>query len=220
MLSFLKSARHDEVQEPLDANRVLLDEFAALDAIHQNEAADQLAVLWQCFVDEFENPAAFQREPKAKQDDYISKFERVAARTEKVKRTEKGHLHYGVALMLRFLLVARDGARQQSALALSGRVASLINGARDRQLAARRSHLVDALSTTLFEEPAQAKTDVIVDRPMNFHDEPEPSDPDREHHTGSKPGDLSRSPRWITRYGREGDRWVKRAPGTSARRAG
>src|SRR4051794_29218659 len=105
------------------------------------EAADQLAVLWQCFVDEFKNPAAFQREHKANQDAYIAKFERVAAQTEEVKHAEKGHFHYGIALMLRFLLVARDGARQQSALALSGRVASLINGARDRQLAARRSHL-------------------------------------------------------------------------------
>src|SRR5215212_9439905 len=172
MLSFLKSARHDEVQEPLDDNRVLLDEFAALDAIRQNEAADQLAVLWQCFVDEFKNPAAFQREPKAKQDDYIAKFERVAARTEEVKHTQKGHLHYGIALMLQFLLVARDGARQQSALALSGRVASLINGARDRQLAARRSHLVDALSTSLFDSSAEPISDVIVDRPTNFHHTP------------------------------------------------
>src|SRR5215212_6805846 len=107
MLSFLKSARHDEVQEPLDENRVLLDEFAALDAIQQNEAADQLAILWQCFVDEFKNPAAFHREPKAEQDNYIAKFERVAARTEEVKQSQKGHLHYSIALMLQFLLVAR-----------------------------------------------------------------------------------------------------------------
>src|SRR5215212_410648 len=220
MLSFLKSARHDEVQEPLDENRVLLDEFAALVAIHQNEAADQLAVLWQCFVDEFNNPAAFQREPKAKQDDYIAKFERVAARTEEVKQTQKGHLHYGLALMLRFLLVARDGARQQSALALSGRVAGLINSARDRQVAARRSHLVDALSTSLLDPPSHLNTEVIVDRSMDFHDEPEPSDADRAPESGSEPDDISRRPRSMARYRREGDRWVKRARIYSERRAG
>jgi len=220
MLSFLKSARHDEVQEPLDDNRVLLDEFAALDAIHRNEAADQLAILWQCFVDEFENPAAFQREPKAKQDDYIAKFERVAARTVEVKHTEKGHLHYGVALMLRFLLVARDGARQQSALALSGRVASLINGARDRQLAARRSHLVDALSTSLLDPPSHLSTEVIVDRSMDFHNEPGPSDGDRAPNSSFEPDAVSRPPRLRTRYRREGDQWVKRARVYSERLAG
>src|SRR4051812_22790794 len=90
MLSFLRSPRPDEVHEVNDDNRALLDEFAALGAIRQNEAADHLAVLWQCFVDEFGSPAEFQRKPRAEQDGYIAKFERVAARTTAVKHGERG----------------------------------------------------------------------------------------------------------------------------------
>jgi hypothetical protein len=219
MLSFLKPAKHHELEEMLDENRVLLDEFADLDVTRQNEVAAQLAVLWQCFVDKFSNPVAFQREPRTKQDAYIAKFERVAARTEGAKHTEKGHLHYSVALMLRFLFVARGGARQQSALELSGRVASLINGARDREVVARRSHLVDALSTSLLDPPPHLNTEVLVDRPMDFHDEPGPSDADRVPENGSEDV-TSRPSRPRTRYRREGDRWTKRLPSTPVRRAG
>src|SRR3954469_6012829 len=185
MLPFLRSASRSDVPHDLDHNRNLLDEFTALDADRQNEAADQLAVLWHCFVDEFRSPTAFEREPRSKQDAYIAKFERVAARSDRVKHTAKGHLHYSVALMLQFLLIARDGASQQSALDLSGRVASLINGSRDRQLAKRRSQFVETLSNSLFEEPPQSLTEVIVDRPMEFHDAPDRSDADRDDKNGS-----------------------------------
>ena len=169
MLSFLKPAKHDEFEEMPDDDRLLLDEFAAFDVTRQSEVADQLAVLWQCFVDEFSTPAAFQREPRTKQDAYLAKFERVAARTEEVKHTENGHLHYSVALMLHFLRVARDGVRQQSALELSARVANLINGAHDRRVAERRGQFVNALSTSLVDKSAQPTTEVIVDRPVSVH---------------------------------------------------
>jgi hypothetical protein len=174
MLSFLKSASGDEVQQSEDHDRALLDEFTALDPILQSEAADQLAALWQC-----RNPAAFRREPRNKQDAYIAKFERVAARSQEVKHTARGHLHYSVALMMRFLLIARDGARQQSALDLSGRVAGLINNARDRRVMERRGQFVNALSNSLFDKSPPPITDVIVDRPMSFHDEPGSADADR-----------------------------------------
>jgi hypothetical protein len=220
MRSFLRTSARIDVPEHVDANRALLREFAALDPDRQNEAADHVAVLWHCFVDQFGSPAEFHREPRTKQDAYIAKFERVAARTDEVKHQENGHLHYSVALILHFLLIARDGARQQSALDLSGRVASLINSARDRQLAARRSHLVDALSTSLFDSSADAITDVIVDRPMDFYDASDITASEADDSHLSQTGDTSHAPRHRAVYKREGERWVKRPRFASARRAG
>src|SRR5215211_8121887 len=115
MLSFLKRSGRDEAQNGIDENRVLMNEFAALDPSRRDEAAEKLAVLWHCFVEVFGSPDRFYAEPRAVQDAYIAKFERVAARTGQVKDAEKGHLHYSVAFMLRFLIAARDDDRRQSA---------------------------------------------------------------------------------------------------------
>jgi hypothetical protein len=215
MPPFLRSAHLNKVPAQVDENRNLLDEFAALDTTRQSEAADHLAVLWHCFVEEFRSPSEFQQEPRSKQDGYIAKFERVAARSARVKHTEKGHLHYSVALMLHFLFIARDGAHQQSALDLSGRVANLINGARDRQLATRRSQLVNALSTSLLDSSEQASTEVIVERSANFHLAPETGGP-----SVGVSDDVSRPPRRRAIYERDGERWVKRSRITPVRRAG
>ena len=110
MLSFLRRSRHDEVPGDIDENRVLLDEFIALDPSRQDDAAEKLAVLWHCFVEVFGSPGKFHGEPRIVQDAYITKFERVATRSRHVTDTEKGHLHYSVALMLQFLVAARDDA--------------------------------------------------------------------------------------------------------------
>ena len=118
MLSFLKRSRRDEVEDRVDENRVLMNEFAALDPSRQDEAAEKLAVLWHCFIEVFGSPAQFHGEPRAVQDAYIAKFERVAARTGQVKDAEKGHLHYSVAFMLRFLVAARDYDRGEGVVLL------------------------------------------------------------------------------------------------------
>jgi hypothetical protein len=170
MLSFLKRSRRDDIQDSVDANRVLLDEFVALDQPRQDEAAEKLAVLWHCFVEVFGSPDKFHGEPRTVQDDYIAKFERVAARSEHVKHEEKGHLHYSVALMLQFLVAARDNDRRQSALDLSAFVADRINRARERQLETTRSQLVDALSRTLENASEPVSTEVMVDHSLEFQE--------------------------------------------------
>src|SRR4051812_43882519 len=116
MSPFQQSVWRDEAQNSSDENRALLDEFARLNPSQQCEVAERLAVLWQCFVEAFRSPGEFHKQPRDIQDTYIAKFERVAARTGAAMHGYNGHLHYSVALMLRFLLIARDGARQQSAL--------------------------------------------------------------------------------------------------------
>jgi hypothetical protein len=168
MLSFLRRSRHDEVKDRVDENRVLLDEFIALDQSRQDEAAEKLAVLWHCFVEVFGSPGKFHGEPRTVQDAYIAKFEQVAARSRHVTHTEKGHLHYSVALMLQFLIAARDNDRRQSALDLSEFVADLINRVRERQLETTRSHLLDALSKSLENSSESPSTDVIVDHSIEF----------------------------------------------------
>jgi hypothetical protein len=105
-----------------------------------------------------------------------SKFEQVAARSSQVKHTEKGHRHYSVALMVRFLIAARDNDRRQSALDLSQFVADLINRVRERELETTRSHLVDALSKSLENSSESPSTDVMVDHSIEFHDTADDTD--------------------------------------------
>ena len=179
MLSFLNRSRHDEVQHGVDENRVLLDEFVALDPSRQDEAAEKLATLWQCFVEVFGGPASFRGKPRTVQDAYIAKFERVASRSCHVKHTDKGHLHYSVALMVQFLVAARDNDRRQSALDLSDQVAGLINRARGRQLETTRSLMVDALTKSLENPSPPVSTEVMVDHSLEF---PETADDAQADH--------------------------------------
>jgi hypothetical protein len=153
-----------------------LDEFIALDPSRQDEAAEKLAVLWHCFVEVFGSPGKFHGEPRTVQDAYITKFERVAARSRHVSHTEKGHLHYSVALMLQFLIAARDNDRRKSALDLSQFVADLINRVRERQLETTRDHLVDALSKSLEKSSDSPSTDLMVDHALEFHETADDAD--------------------------------------------
>jgi hypothetical protein len=246
MLPFLKTTNHFATEEPVDENRLLLEEFAALDVQRRDEVADRLAVLWHCFVEAFGSPAEFNRQPRAAQDTYIAKFERVATRSQHVRRAENGHLHYSVALMLHFLRIARDGARQQSALDVSGHVATLINRARERQLASTRTFLADALSTSDLGPPAvdtevivdcsteyhdhlddasvppppPIDTEVIVDRSTELQEQSEASNADGSREQRPVRGDGGASHRTRAIYMRAGERWVKRPRTVSARHVG
>ena len=219
MLSFLKRSRRDEVEDRGDENRRLLDEFAALDPFRQDEAAEKLAVLWHCFVEVFGSPDRFSAEPRIVRDAYIAKFERVAARTGQVKDAEKGHLHYSVALMVRFLVAARDDDRRQSALDLSDQVAGLINRVRDRQLAATRSYIVDALSKSLESSSPGLSTAMMVDHSIVFDHAADDADPDHGRQAQPIQADEGSRVRGTVIYMRDGERWVKSRRPSSARRA-
>lgn len=216
MLSFLKSAIRTDSEGRLDENRLLLDEFAALEPSQQDEAAEHLAVLWHCFAEAFGSPAEFHRADRTTQDAYIAKFERVAKRTVDVKHEARGHLHYSVAFMLRFLLIARDGADSPSAFALSGRVANLINRARERQIETMKTGLADALVAPSVKHSAQASTEVIVDRPVEFLGASDSGDAEQSR---VRVYDAARARGATIIYMRDGERWVRR-PTNAAKRAG
>jgi hypothetical protein len=168
MLSLVRGSKTGEDETSLDENRVLLDEFRALDPVRQDEAAEKLAVLWHCFVEVFGNPARFHGEPRGVQDAYIAKFEQVASRSYHVRHSETGHLHYSVAFMLRFLLAARGDDRRQSALDLSNHMAGLINRVRDRQLEATRNSIAEALSKPAQGSPGIGSTGMGADNSLEF----------------------------------------------------
>ena len=168
MFSVVKRSRPDEDDDGVDENRVLLIEFNALDPSRQHEVAEKLAILWHCFGEVFGNPARFYGEPRTVQDGYIAKFERVAARSVHVRHSETGHLHYSVALMMRFLLAVRDNDRRQSALDLSSHVAGLINRVRDRQLEATRNSIAEALSKPIPISAGIASTGMVADNSLEF----------------------------------------------------
>ena len=180
MFSVVKRSRPDEDDVGVDENQVLLNEFNGLDQSRQDEVAEKLAVLWHCFIEVFGNPARFHGEARTAQDAYIAKFERVAARSFPVRHSEKGHLHYSVAFMLRFLLAARDDDRRQSALDLSSHVAGLINRVRDRQLEATRNSIAETLSRPMKDSSAGLSTGMVADRSLEFPDTTADSDGDHK----------------------------------------
>jgi len=181
MFSVVKRSRPHEDDGVVDENRLLLNEFGALDPARRDEVAEKLAVLWHCFVEVFGNPARFHGEPRAVQDAYIAKFEQVTSRSVHVRHSEAGHLHYSVAFMLRFLLAARDDDRRQSALDLSNRVAGLINRVRDRQLEATRKSIAEALSKPMPSSTAIGSTGMVDDNSLEFPDSTDDSDGDHSN---------------------------------------
>src|SRR5215213_1814948 len=187
MLSVVRRPKLIASDVPADKNRVLLDEFAALAPSRQDEAAEKLAVLWHCFAEVFGSPAQFQREPRAVQDAYIAKFEHVASRSVHVRHSETGHLHYSVALMLRFLLAAQNDDRRQSALDLSSHVAGLINRVRDRQLEATRNSIAEALSKPMPISAGIASTGMVADHSLEFPVTSDEADADHGRVEAGKP---------------------------------
>jgi hypothetical protein len=209
MLSFRRQSRLPEIHDHVDENRVLLDEFRALEPFRQDEAAERLAGLWHCFIEVFGSPAKFGGEPKTVQDNYIGKFERVAARSCHVKHTEQGHLHYSVALMLRFLVAARDNDRQRSALDLSERIASLINGVRDRQMETTTNAIVETLALSLDVSEPTESSGVMVDHSLSFHEATETANADDGGQVTSV-GSADSPARATIIHMRDGEGWLRR----------
>jgi hypothetical protein len=218
MRRFLRPLPSNDIHDPVDTNRILLEEVNALDQHRQDEVAEKLAILWRCFADEFGSPADFHNQPRIRQDAYIAKFERVATRSTAVRHSANGHLHYSVALMWQFLLITRDGVRQPSALSLSNKVAALVDHAHDRAVRARRSHFVDALSASLLA-PTSVSPEGMADHSLEFQAETREFEAGRDgEKTPSHTAGGSSRQRSRETYRREGERWMRRRRVPSARR--
>jgi len=122
--------------EAASPERALIADFEALDPARRDAAALELLRLWTWFNDEFEGTASFVGRPEAEQDAYIDKLAHAAARSESLKSGDLGRFYYSSAMLSLFMRSLRAGDASSDALALSARVAWMINHA--RQLDAAR----------------------------------------------------------------------------------
>jgi hypothetical protein len=128
MFAFFNRRRGDAAT-PLSPERLLIAEFEALQPIRQDAAALELHRLWAWFIDEFGGTASFLDKPLSEQDAYIDKLSNAAARSESLKHGELGRFYYSSAMLSRFMTSLRSGETSPDALALSARVAWMINHA-------------------------------------------------------------------------------------------
>jgi hypothetical protein len=117
--------------EPPEApERVVLNDFDELDPLQQEAVANNLALLWHRFAEDFGGVSGFLGAPKTQRAAYIVKLAAAAQRMESAKATAAGHHYVSVALMLHYVSCFENRSADQSAIALSNRVAALIDRGR------------------------------------------------------------------------------------------
>jgi len=117
--------------------RALLSGFAAIDPQRQQQTAEQVALLWSGFLEEFGGPRPFLDAPQARQDAYLSRLDRIIERSRGRKEAELAQFHYSAAMLRLFLEALRTGETAPEAVALSQCLAALIDRVRERRATAR-----------------------------------------------------------------------------------
>jgi hypothetical protein len=110
--------------------QVILDDLDALSPQQKDAVAENLALLWNCFAEEFGGVSGFLAEPATQQAAYLAKLDTAAKRMEPAKATEVGHHYVSVALMMHYVSSFQGRSTDQSAIAMSNRVAELIDRGR------------------------------------------------------------------------------------------
>lgn len=114
----------------------LIAAYDALDQERRDGVAQQLSVLWAWFIEEFGGPGAFTACPDFEQEAYLAKLDMAARRSEPLKDGDLGRYYFSSALLRCFVNALRTQDTSADALAVSDRVAWLIE--RGRQLGQKR----------------------------------------------------------------------------------
>lgn len=124
----------ERIVREVDPVLVLLADLDALDPKKQGSAARNLALLWECFVEEFGGISGFQEASDVQKSAYLAKLEAAALRMEAGRGTDAAYHYVSVALMGLYVSFFQNGRADAAAVALSNQVAALIN--RGRQIRA------------------------------------------------------------------------------------
>jgi hypothetical protein len=113
-----------------DQAMAVLSEFEALEPAKQTATARNVALLWDCFVEEFDGVSGFLAATATEQNEYLEKLEAAARRMEPGRYSAVGYHYVSVVLMMMYVgsLHGRESGR--SAIALSRRVSMLIDEGR------------------------------------------------------------------------------------------
>jgi hypothetical protein len=113
-----------------DIALVTLAEFEALEDTKQIATARNVALLWDCFVEEFDGVSGFLSATATEQNDYLEKLDSAARRMEPGRFSAVGYHYVSVVLMKLYVSFLHGNDSGPSAIALSRRVSMLINDGR------------------------------------------------------------------------------------------
>jgi hypothetical protein len=155
----------EEEPEEEDPALTILAEFEALEVQKQEATARNVALLWDCFVEEFGGISGFLSASETEKDDYLDKLSAAAQRMEAGRNSAAGYHFVSVVLFELYVSFFHGRKAHRSAIVLSERVAELIDEGRKLRLKeGKRPIVVVASNDTRAEtRPAVEETKIVVE---------------------------------------------------------
>jgi hypothetical protein len=123
----------DDEAEPSPAELILMA-FDGLTETQKACVARNVALLWDCFTEQFNGISGFCQVPETQQSAYLGKLKEAAARMGSSTIPEARYHFVSVALMWHYVASFQSNSTDPGAIALSRRVAALIDGTRSEVL--------------------------------------------------------------------------------------
>jgi hypothetical protein len=154
-----------EETEEEDPALTILADFEALDVQKQDATARNVALLWDCFVEEFGGISGFLSASETEKDDYLDKLAAAARRMEAGRFSAAGYHYVSVVLFELYVSFFHGRKAHRSAITLSERVAELIDeGRKLRVKEGKRPIVVVAKAETTAEtRPAAEEGRIVVE---------------------------------------------------------
>jgi len=153
------AAQDDEANQP---TFLVLAEFDALDPDKKIATARNIALLWDCFVEEFGGVSGFVEAGVAEQTEYLDKLDAAASRMEVGRGTPVAYHYVSVMMIKLYVESFHSGKADRGAIALANHVAALVNQGRIIRAKQSKSPIILVSSN---DAPVQktAPSDIIVD---------------------------------------------------------
>jgi hypothetical protein len=153
------AAQEDEANQP---TFLVLAEFDALDPDKKIATARNIALLWDCFVEEFGGVSGFVEAGVAEQTEYLDKLDAAASRMEVGRGTPVAYHYVSVMMIKLYVESFHSGKADRGAIALANHVAALVNQGRIIRAKQSKSPIILVSSN---DAPVQktAPSDIIVD---------------------------------------------------------
>jgi hypothetical protein len=154
----------DEAEEE-DPALTILSDFEALEPQKQEATARNVALLWDCFVEEFGGISGFLSASETEKDDYLDKLSAAAQRMEAGRNSAAGYHYVSVVLFELYVSFFHGRKAHRSAIVLSERVAELIDEGRKLRLKEGKRPIVVVASSEAKPETRSTveETQIVVE---------------------------------------------------------
>jgi hypothetical protein len=151
--------REDEANQPAF---VILAEFDALDPDKKVATARNIALLWDCFVEEFGGVSGFVSADVTEQTEYLEKLDAAASRMEVGRGTPVAYHYVSVVMIKLYVESLHSRKADGGAIALANYVAALVNQGRLIRAQQSKSPII---LVSRNDAPVQTSgaTDLVVD---------------------------------------------------------